>query len=182
MEFHKIVAKNIYLYRKKNKISLEQLSKLTGVSSSSLNEIEKGNTIPSINTVWKISNGLKLSFSSLMNESEADYKHIKKNDIVPVTEEEGKYKVFPYFPFEKSKSFEFFHVELDPQAKLESEPHLSGSEESIIIVEGELEMHLENEVLKLTQGDALRFKSDIPHTYINKGNQRTLISMVIDYK
>ena len=29
MEFHKIVAKNIYLYRKKNKISLEQLSKLT---------------------------------------------------------------------------------------------------------------------------------------------------------
>ncbi|MCD8785436.1 helix-turn-helix domain-containing protein [Staphylococcus gallinarum] len=182
MEFHKIVAKNIYLYRKKNKISLEQLSKLTGVSSSSLNEIEKGNTIPSINTVWKISNGLKLSFSSLMNESEADYKFIKKDDIIPVTEEEGKYKVFPYFPFEKSKSFEFFHVELDPQAKLESEPHLSGSEESIIIIEGEVEMHLENEVLTLTEGDALRFKSDIPHTYINKGNHRTLISMVIDYK
>ncbi|MCG7339014.1 XRE family transcriptional regulator [Staphylococcus sp. ACRSN] len=182
MEFHKIVAKNIYLYRKKNKISLEQLSKLTGVSSSSLNEIEKGNTIPSINTVWKISNGLKLSFSSLMNETEADYKHIKKTDIIPVTEEEGKYKVFPYFPFEKSKSFEFFHVELDPEAKLESEPHLSGSEESIIIVEGELEMHLENEVLHLTEGDALRFKSDIPHTYINTGEQRTLISMVIDYQ
>ena len=60
--------------------------------------------------------------------------------------------MFPYFPFEKSKSFEFFHVELDPQAKLESEPHLSGSEESIIIIEGELEMHLENEVLTLTEG------------------------------
>ena len=56
------------------------------------------------------------------------------------------------------------------------------SEESIIIIEGELEMHLENEVLTLTEGDALRFKSDIPHTYINKGNHRTLISMVIDYK
>lgn len=182
MEFHKIVAKNIYLYRKKNKISLEKLSKLTGVSTSSLNEIEKGNTIPSINTVWKISNGLKLSFSSLMSEAESDYIQVKKEDIVPVTENEGKYRVYPYFPFEKSKSFEFFYVELDPGATLNSEPHLAGSEESIILIEGQLEMHLENEVITLKERDALRFKSDIAHSYINNGNEITLISMVIDYK
>ncbi|WP_437750687.1 helix-turn-helix domain-containing protein [Staphylococcus shinii] len=182
MEFHKIVAKNIYLYRKKNKISLEKLSKLTGVSTSSLNEIEKGNTIPSINTVWKISNGLKLSFSSLMSEAESDYIQVKKEDIVPVTENEGKYRVYPYFPFEKSKSFEFFYVELDTGATLNSEPHLAGSEESIIIIEGQLEMHLENEVITLKERDALRFKSDITHSYINNGDDITLISMVIDYQ
>ncbi|OEL03311.1 helix-turn-helix domain-containing protein [Staphylococcus casei] len=182
MEFHKIVAKNIYLYRKKNKISLEQLSKLTGVSTSSLNEIEKGNTIPSINTVWKISNGLKLSFSSLMNEAESDYTQVNKEDIVPVTEDEGKYRVYPYFPFEKSKSFEFFYVELDPGAKLDSEPHLSGSEESIIVIKGRLEMHLESDVLNLNKGDALRFKSDVKHSYINNGEDVTVISMVIDYQ
>ncbi|PHK50033.1 helix-turn-helix domain-containing protein [Staphylococcus edaphicus] len=182
MEFHKIVAKNIYLYRKKNKISLEKLSKLTGVSTSSLNEIEKGNTIPSINTVWKISNGLKLSFSSLMSEAESNYVQVNKEDVVPVTEDAGKYRVYPYFPFEKSKSFEFFYVELDSGAMLESEPHLTGSEESIIIVEGQLEMHLEHEVLTLGKGDALRFKSDIAHSYINQGDEMTIISMVIDYK
>ncbi|OAO34613.1 DNA-binding protein [Staphylococcus saprophyticus] len=168
--------------RKKNKISLEKLSKLTGVSTSSLNEIEKGNTIPSINTVWKISNGLKLSFSSLMSEAESDYVQVNKEDVVPVTEDDGKYRVYPYFPFEKSKSFEFFYVELDPGATLDSEPHLSGSEESIIIVDGQLEIHLENEVIDLGKGDALRFKSDITHSYTNHGEDMTLISMVIDYK
>ncbi|OIS58430.1 helix-turn-helix domain-containing protein [Staphylococcus equorum] len=182
MEFHKIVAKNIYLYRKKNKISLEKLSKLTGVSTSSLNEIEKGNTIPSINTVWKISNGLKLSFSSLMNEAESDYTQLKKEDVVPVTEDEGKYRVYPYFPFEKSKSFEFFYVELDPGATLDAEPHLSGSEESIIVIDGQLEMHLEHETLHLGEGDALRFRSDISHSYVNNGENMALISMVIDYQ
>ncbi|MEB7689133.1 XRE family transcriptional regulator [Staphylococcus equorum] len=182
MEFHKIVAKNIYLYRKKNKISLDKLSKLTGVSTSSLNEIEKGNTIPSINTVWKISNGLKLSFSSLMNEAESDYTQLKKEDVVPVTEDEGKYRVYPYFPFEKSKSFEFFYVELDPGARLDAEPHLSGSEESIIVIDGQLEMHLEHETLHLGEGDALRFRSDISHSYVNNGENMTLISMVIDYQ
>lgn len=65
---------------------------------------------------------------------------------------------------------------------LESEPHLTGSEESIIIVEGQLEMHLEHEVLTLGKGDALRFKSDIAHSYINQGDEMTIISMVIDYK
>ncbi|MDW4225102.1 helix-turn-helix domain-containing protein [Staphylococcus saprophyticus] len=163
-------------------MSLEKLSKLMGVSTSSLNEIEKGNTIPSINTVWKISNGLKLSFSSLMSEAESDYVQVNKEDVVPVTEDEGKYRVYPYFPFEKSKSFEFFYVELDPGATLDSEPHLSGSEESIIIVDGQLEMHLENEVIDLGKGDALRFKSDIAHSYTNHGEDMTLISMVIDYK
>ncbi|MDO5659555.1 MAG: cupin domain-containing protein, partial [Staphylococcus xylosus] len=111
-----------------------------------------------------------------------DYIQVKKEDIVPVTENEGKYRVYPYFPFEKSKSFEFFYVELDPGATLNSEPHLAGSEESIIIIEGQLEMHLENEVLTLKERDALRFKSDIAHSYINNGNEITLISMVIDYK
>ena len=43
-------------------------------------------------------------------------------------------------------------------------------------------MHLENEVLTLKERDALRFKSDIAHSYINNGNEITLISMVIDYK
>lgn len=161
---------------------MEKLSKLTGVSTSSLNEIEKGNTIPSINTVWKISNGLKLSFSSLMSEAESDYVQVNKEDVVPVTEDDGKYRVYPYFPFEKSKSFEFFYVELDPGATLDSEPHLSGSKESIIIVDGQLEMHLENEVIDLGKGDALRFKSDITHSYTNHGEDMTLISMVIDYK
>lgn len=161
---------------------MEKLSKHTGVSTSSLNEIEKGNTIPSINTVWKISNGLKLSFSSLMSEAESDYVQVNKEDVVPVTEDDGKYRVYPYFPFEKSKSFEFFYVELDPGATLDSEPHLSGSKESIIIVDGQLEMHLENEVIDLGKGDALRFKSDITHSYTNHGEDMTLISMVIDYK
>ncbi|MDW4178839.1 cupin domain-containing protein [Staphylococcus saprophyticus] len=107
---------------------------------------------------------------------------VNKEDVVPVTEDDGKYRVYPYFPFEKSKSFEFFYVELDLGATLDSEPHLSGSEESIIIVDGQLEMHLENEVIDLGKGDALRFKSDITHSYTNHGEDMTLISMVIDYK
>lgn len=58
-----------------------------------------------------------------MSEAESDYVQVNKEDVVPVTEDEGKYRVYPYFPFEKSKSFEFFYVELDPGATLDSEPH-----------------------------------------------------------
>ena len=36
-----------------------------------------------------------------MNESEADYKFIKKDDIIPVTEEEGNIKCFLTFHLKK---------------------------------------------------------------------------------
>lgn len=43
-------------------------------------------------------------------------------------------------------------------------------------------MHLEHETLHLGEGDALRFRSDISHSYVNNGENMTLISMVIDYQ
>jgi transcriptional regulator with XRE-family HTH domain len=181
MEFHKVVAKNIYSYRKSNKMSLDTLSKLTGVSTSALNEIEKGNTIPSINTVWKITNGLKISFSSLMSEEEVAYQVIRRKSVVPITEGEGKYKVFPYFPYDQSKSFEFFYVELEKKAKLNSEPHLDNSEEYIMIVEGQLRLIINNDEIDLSQGDAVKFNSDIQHLYYNFGDTTTKLAMIIYY-
>ena len=182
MEFHEIVAKNIKAYRKKYKMSLEKLSQQTGVSTSALSEIEKGNTIPSINTVWKITNGLKISFSSLMSEEQASYQLINKAEVTPITEEDGKYKVYPYFPFDQDKSFEFFQVCLEKGAKLDSEPHLAGSEEYVIVIEGQMELIIDHDHVILEEGDAVRFKSDVPHYYKQRGPKTTQIAMVIYYQ
>jgi len=181
MEFHKIVAKNLYNYRKNYGISLQKLSKLTGVSSTSLNEIEKGRTIPSINTVWKISNGLKIPLNTLMNEKKTEYTKIDKNKIKPIIELEEKYKVFPYFPFQEKTFFEYFYVELEKDASLESEPHLLGSQEYLIVLNGKIQLILNQEVITLNTGDAVKFNSDIKHTYQNIDSQQSNISVVIHY-
>ena len=57
-----IVAHNIKLLREKNKLSMDELSKLSGVSKSMLAQIERGEGNPTISTLWKISNGIESSF------------------------------------------------------------------------------------------------------------------------
>ncbi|WP_155730229.1 helix-turn-helix domain-containing protein, partial [Staphylococcus cohnii] len=68
-EINDIIAENLKLYRKQNGYSLEQLSEATGVSKTMLGQIERKISIPSITTLWKIANGLKISFTELTQEN-----------------------------------------------------------------------------------------------------------------
>ena len=54
------VATNIKSLREKNKLSMEELSKISGVSKSMLAQIERGDGNPTISTLWKIANGMKV--------------------------------------------------------------------------------------------------------------------------
>ena len=51
-----IVAKNIKRLREENKLSMEELAKLSGVSKSMLAQVERGKGNPTLSTLWKISN------------------------------------------------------------------------------------------------------------------------------
>ena len=58
-----IVLKRV---RTERGLTLEGTSELTGVSKAMLGQIERGESNPTISTLWKISTGLKLSFSELL--------------------------------------------------------------------------------------------------------------------
>ena len=60
-----IVAKNIRRLREESKLSMDELSKLSGVSKSMLAQIERGEENPTISTLWKLSNGMKVPFDAL---------------------------------------------------------------------------------------------------------------------
>ena len=61
-KINEIVANNIAILRKKNRLSLEELGKLSGVSKSMLALIEKGDGNPTLGILWKIANGLGVPF------------------------------------------------------------------------------------------------------------------------
>lgn len=63
-----ILSKNLKYLRNERKLSLDKLADLTGISKTMLGQIERGESNPSITTVWKIANGLKISFTALINE------------------------------------------------------------------------------------------------------------------
>ena len=79
-----IVAKNIRRLREENKLSMDELSRLSGVSKSMLAQIERGDGNPTISTLWKISNGMKVPFDALTVRPENLYQIVKTSEIQPL--------------------------------------------------------------------------------------------------
>lgn len=180
-EINLIVAKNLKAFREDRKLSLEKVAELTGVSKTMIGQIERGESSPTIKTIWKIANGLKISFTSLVNNPLPKTKIILKSELQPLTESDGKYRVYSNFPFEDGRRFEVYTVEIEPGGFLQSEAHPAGTEEYITVFEGDLLVKISEEEFVICSGDSIRFKADRPHDYFNNGKKQINLSMILYY-
>lgn len=176
-----IFADNLKRLREEKKLSLDNVAKLSGVSKSMLGQIERGEVNPTISTVWKISNGLKVSFTALMSRPEADIEIVCKNDIEPLTDEDGKSRNYPMFSFDDTRRFEMYLVEIDEGGKIKAEAHPKGTQEFITVFSGELTIKVDEKEYIVTSGSSIRFKADVSHSYHNSGAALVKLSMVIYY-
>lgn len=176
-----IISVNLKRIREEKKLSLDNVAKMTGVSKSMLGQIERGEVNPSISTVWKIANGLKISFTSLLNRPQADIEIISKEEVQPLIEDNGKYRNYPLFPFEETRRFETYLIELDSCGYLSAEAHSQGSQEYITVFSGTLTVRVQDEEYTVGTGNSIRFKADLPHIYHNSGKEMVRLSMIIYY-
>lgn len=180
-EINRILARNLKAIREREKLSLEKVSELSGVSKTMIGQIERGESSPTLTTIWKIANGLKTSFTSLINNPQPDTKVVLRNEIQVLSEDNGRYRVYPCFPFQGDRRFEVYSVEIEKDGELSSNSHREGTEEFITVFEGEVTICVNECEYKLTNGDSIRFKADRPHTYYNSGTTLTRLSMTIYY-
>ncbi|WP_025681769.1 helix-turn-helix domain-containing protein [Paenibacillus massiliensis] len=176
-----IIAENVKKIRADKKLSLEKVAELTGVSKTMIGQIERGESTPTITTIWKIANGLKISFSSLIHQPQPDTTIVKRKDIRPLLEDGGRYRVYSMFSFDEERRSEVYNVEIDSGGSLDASGHIEGTEEWITVFDGELSLSVGNEEYTLHAGDAIRFKADRPHTYHNSGQSMTRLSMILNY-
>lgn len=176
-----VIAENLKKLREERKLSLDDVAKLSGVSKSMLGQIERGEVNPTVSTVWKISNGLKISFTQLMSRPESDIELVYKSEIQPLIEDNGKFRNFPVFPFDSTRRFEMYTLEIDVEGYLDAEAHPQGTQEFITVFSGEITINVNGEDFVITAGNSMRFKADIPHTYKNLGEGICELSMIIYY-
>lgn len=180
VELGKIIAMNLKELRTERNLTLGQLSKISGISKAMLSEIEKGNSNPTINTIWKIANGLNVPYTKLMDGVEKEATVIRKSEPVMQAGETEHYRVYCYFRNTPVRNFELFYVELDAQSSNASIGHSEKAQEYLYIIQGNLTLHTEMGNYELGEGDSLVFDSSIGHTYENK-QDTCLTFLVINY-
>ncbi|WP_025027738.1 helix-turn-helix domain-containing protein [Caldalkalibacillus mannanilyticus] len=175
------IAKKLKHIRKTQGLSLDKVAELTGVSKAMLGQIERGVSNPTVSILWKIAKGLKVSFSSFVEEEKPDVTMVHFSSISPITESNGHFKVYPIFPFKEDKKFEIYTICLDTNSEYVSEAHTSGVEEYIMVTEGILELRIDTETYTISEGDSIHFRADKPHTYRNKSSKTLRFQNLIFY-
>lgn len=176
-----IIGNKLKDIRNKRNLSLDEMAKLTGVSKAMLGQIERGQSNPTVSTLWKIATGLKVSFSLFIDENQDDLKTICQNNITPILEDNGKMRLYPIFPFDANKGFEIFTIELEPGCDHISVPHNDGVEEYIIVTEGQIEMNINDKKFILEKGNSMKFMANKPHTYKNTSQYISVFQNIILY-
>lgn len=183
---YKQISSTLKNLREQRGWSLDKASVETGVSKAMLGQIERGESSPTISTLWKIASGFNTSFSSFIENIDANFSNFEKpvhrvgvaRQIHP---SDLKIRVLPIFPFDRELNFEVFMNELLPGCVHLSPPHQKGVVEHVIVIEGSMAVLVNNRWKSLGTGEGLRFNADKPHGYRNLGSKIARFHDIIHY-
>ena len=148
-----------------------------------LGQIERGESNPTIATLWKIASGFDVSFSSFVKDDEPHQSGLmhRKPRMQQLHKQDDRINVMPIFPFDKNLGFEVFIIELLPGCTHLSPPHQKGVIEHVIPVSGFIEVLVDERWRKVNPSEGLRFDAFFPHGYRNLSNHPVLFHDMIHY-
>ncbi|MHB8763436.1 MAG: helix-turn-helix domain-containing protein [Deferrisomatales bacterium] len=175
------MAANLRAVREGRGLSLEQVAELTGVSKSMLRQIEVGKSSPTIATIWKIANGLKVSFTALLHRPEIAAEVRAFDGEPPLMAESSHCRLYPLIPFSPQRSFETYYFELDPDTHFHGEPHEGDVTEYLFVLQGALRLVVGGREFEVGERQFLQFPAHQPHEYHCVGPRMAAAIMQVSY-
>lgn len=175
------LAKRIKQTRKSKGLSLEATSKLSGVSRSMLSQIERGESSPTIATLWNLTRALQVDFAGLLDEGDtgSTIKEIMRANRTPTIDSQGEgCRIRILSPPDQAGQLEVYEIEFAQNGALVSEPHRQGCVEHMTVLEGTLSLMAGGDTAELSSGDTIRYSADCPHA-IRAAGQRAKALLIV---
>ncbi|HYE83533.1 MAG TPA: helix-turn-helix domain-containing protein [Clostridia bacterium] len=182
ININKVISENLRNIRMKMNYSLDRVAELSGISKSMLGQIERGESTPTVTTLWKISNGLKISFSSLMEYTSDDTEIITQDKIPKLYDTDDGCTIYPFIPYSPEIKFESYIMDLAPNSSHSSEAHTNATYEYVYVVDGELNMNVGGINHNVRQNQMLKFNANSAHVYLNKSDKLIKCHIIIAIK
>lgn len=183
------IGQKIRKLRKEERLTLQDLSDLSGLSKPLLSQIENNQVIPPIATLLKIAKGLKVGIHFFFEEEEDRQKFVllRSSDLTSSRRRTGNdspqnYLYHSLAPGMRHKSMEPFLVEFETGIWDNSLLYRHDGEEFIYLLHGELEFHYGQETMILKPGDSIYYDSSETHGYISCGSEKAKAVAVLYMK
>ncbi len=175
------IGEKLKILRTTRALSLDEVSALTSVSKPMLGQIERGQSVPTVTTLWKIATGLKAPLSYFLDAPQAEYTVVGPEQSTVILGDSDKMRAYPLFTYDPVRSAETFYIEFDPDCCHSSDKHDDGVEEHIFVLWGTLRLVLGDKAVDVGEKQAVRFRADIPHSYQNLGKRGCAVYNTIFY-
>lgn len=150
--------------RRAQGLSLDAVSRLSGVSRSMVSQIERGESSPTIATLWNLTRALQVDFAGLLQQDTGPAIEVLRRPEVPTIENRGTgCRIRILSPPEDAGRHEVYELSFDPGGVLDSQPHGAGTRESLSVLEGEVTLTSGDAQEILSEGDTARYPADVPH-------------------
>ncbi|MEO9517817.1 MAG: XRE family transcriptional regulator [Paracoccaceae bacterium] len=163
------IGREVRAYRRKQEITVAELSSITGISIGMLSKIENGNTSPSLTTLQSLANALSVPLTAFFRRFEESRTavHTKAGAGVEM-EREGtranhQYNLLGHIGSNASGVIvEPYLITLSDEADIFPTFQHAGIE-TIYMLEGVVDYRHGDQVYNLQPGDTLFFDADAPH-------------------
>ncbi len=160
------LSKSLKETRKSKGLSLEAMAKLSGVSRSMLSQIERGQSSPTVATLWSLTQALQVDFAGLLDAGSrpGTIREIMRANRTPTIDSQGEgCRIRIFSPPNQAGRLEVYHLTFSSDGTLVSDPHRQGCHEDLTVLEGALEVTAGEEVARVGKGDTIRYAADTHH-------------------
>ena len=178
------IGEKLRALRARQKLSLVELGKLTGLSPSMLSQLENGKLIPTLPTLTRIALAFGAGLDSFFNgiESSKSFALLKKQDVPaldghPESADPNSFFASPLFTA-RDNPMRIFTAQFPPD-EAHSNPHSHDGAEFLHLISGQLEIRTATGLHRLEAGDSCYFDSSEAHSYrCASASQATAIAVI----
>ena len=172
------IGKKIRELRKDKKITLVELSQMTGVAQATLSRIETGIMRGTVESHDKIARALGLTLSEFygsLDDRVDKVIHQEESKRSPVTLRSGKVRCELLTHEAMKKKITPLLLTLEPKAETDAEKSELGVEKFYFILEGEVNVKIEKKEFILKEGETLYFDASLSHQIGNRGAKKARV-------
>lgn len=166
-------------------LTLEDLSRIAGVSKSMLSQIEREKANPTIAITWRLSNALGVAIGELLTAETREVEPIRvleAHETPTLPGMHAGYVLRILGPMDLAGKYEWYELTLAPGGELASQAHDPGTGEHLTVLHGALEVEVGTLKKKIKIGATARYLADQNHVIRNVGKTEAKALLVVVHR
>ncbi|WP_028849211.1 helix-turn-helix domain-containing protein [Thermocrispum municipale] len=159
------IARALRRERVRAGLSLSELAKKAGIAKSTLSQLESATGNPSVETLWALSVALDVPFARLVEPPRPTVQVLRRGEGPTVASERADYIATVLSACPPGARRDLYLISAEPGSVRESEPHMPGVVEHVVLCSGRARLGLTEEPVELGPGDYIAYPGDLPHVF-----------------